>query len=57
MAIRKYAKNIRIKVDEAYTLNVGAALKKTADEIFVHAKEKGLSLLSNKKIIANGDKH
>ncbi len=57
MAIRKNAKNISIRVYTNYTLTVGGKLEKIADEIFVYATKKNLTLASNKKIVSNGNKH
>lgn len=57
MAIRKNAKNISIRVSNNYNLTVGGKLEKIADEIFVYATRKNLTLASNKKIVSNGNKH
>jgi hypothetical protein len=52
MAIRKNAKNISIKVQNEYNLNVGGKLEKIAGKINVEAKKGNLVLVSNKKIIS-----
>lgn len=57
MAIRKNAKNISIRVQKEYHLIVGGKLEKIADEIFIHATKKNLTLGSNKKIVSDGNKH
>jgi len=57
MAIKKNAKNISIRVQNEYHLIVGGKLEKIADEIFIHATKKNLTLGSNKKIVSDGNKH
>lgn len=57
MAIQKQTKNLSIKVSCSYNLIVGGKLEKIADEIFVHATKKNLTLVSNKKIVSDGNKH
>ena len=52
MAIRKTAKNISIKVQNEYNLNVGGKLEKIAGKINVEAKKGNLVLVSNQKIIS-----
>lgn len=56
MAIRKTAKNITIKVNDTYHLNVGGKLEKIASKINVEAKKDNLVLASLKKIMSHGNK-
>ncbi|MCW3169053.1 hypothetical protein OMO38_11010 [Chryseobacterium sp. 09-1422] len=57
MAIRKTAKNICLKVQKEYNLLAGGRLEKFSGEIFIYANKKNLTLVSNKKIVSNGNKH
>lgn len=54
MAIIKRAKNIKIKVRNNYTLMAGKLIK-IADQMNVESKVENLELISNKKIIAQGN--
>lgn len=55
MAIIKKATNIRVYVKNEHT-RVAAKIETVAEEVFVYAVKEDLSLNSNKKIIANGNK-
>lgn len=55
MAIIKQAKNIQIKVTEAYQLIVGGKLEKSANKLNFEATKGNLNLTSGKKIIAHGE--
>lgn len=54
MAITKRAKNIQIKVADAYQLIVGGKLEKNANKLNFEATKGDLNLVSGKKIIAHG---
>lgn len=56
MAIRKTAKNIIVKVNDTYQLNVGKKAEKIAQKINAEAKKGNLVLASNKKIMSHGNK-
>ncbi|SFN09625.1 MULTISPECIES: hypothetical protein [Chryseobacterium] len=56
MAIIKTAKNIQIKVNDTYHLNVGKKVEKIAQKINVEAQKNNLVLASNKKIMSHGNK-
>ncbi|MBF4491707.1 hypothetical protein IRZ83_03580 [Flavobacterium sp. JLP] len=55
MAITKQAKNIQIKVTDAYKLTVGEKLEKSANKLNFEATKENLNLVSGKKIIAHGE--
>jgi hypothetical protein len=55
MAITKQAKNIKISITKNHTTVVGGAYSETAKKVFIYSTEKDLNLVSNKKIIANGN--
>ncbi len=55
MAITKRAKNIRIKVIDAYQLIVSGKLVKSANKLNFEATKGDLNLVSGKKIIAHGE--
>ncbi|MCT2561527.1 hypothetical protein [Chryseobacterium herbae] len=56
MAIIKTAKNIQIKVNDTYHLNVGKKVEKIAKKINAEARTGNLVLASNKKIMSQGNK-
>lgn len=56
MAIRKQARNIKIKVTDTYLLNVGGKLEKNANKLNLEATNENLNLASGKKTIINGEK-
>ena len=56
MAIRKTAKNILIKVNDTYDLNVGKKAEKISQKINAEANNGNLVLASNKKIMSHGNK-
>ncbi|MBE0393182.1 hypothetical protein [Flavobacterium sp. PL002] len=53
MAITKRAKNIKIKVLDAFQLIVGGKLVKNANKLNFESTKGNLNLLSGKKIIAH----
>jgi hypothetical protein len=55
MAINKRANNIRIKLRNNYTLVAGKLIK-IADQMNIEATEGNLTLISNKKIVSQGNK-
>ena len=55
MAITKKAKNIQIKVIDAYQLIVGGKLEKSASKLNFEATKGDLNLVSGKKIIVHGE--
>lgn len=55
MAIIKQAKNIQIKVTDAYQLIVGSKLEKSANKLNFEATKGDLNLVSGKKILAHGE--
>lgn len=57
MAIRKYAKNITINVKNSHQLCVGGKFEKIASKINKEATKGDFTLISNKKIMTNGNKH
>lgn len=57
MAIIKHAKNMNITVETEYKLSVGGKLEKVANKINVEATQHNLILISNKKIVADGNKN
>lgn len=56
MAITKQAKNIEIKVSDAYQLMVGGKLEKKANKLNFEATKGDLNLLSGKKTIVQSEK-
>ncbi|TDO99178.1 hypothetical protein [Flavobacterium sp. 245] len=56
MAITKRAKNISIKVVNAYQLIVGGKLEKSANQLNFEATKGDLNLTSGKKTIISGEK-
>lgn len=57
MAIHKTAKNLTVMVKADYNVSVGGKLEKIASEIYIEAKKNRLTLISNKKIVSDGNKH
>lgn len=55
MAITKKAKNIQIKVIDAYQLIVGGKLEKSASKLNFEATKGDLNLVSGKKIMVHGE--
>jgi len=55
MAIIKRAKNIRLQIKKEYT-SISGKMEETSKRIFIYSTKEDLSLNSNKKIIANGNK-
>lgn len=55
MAIVKRAKNIYAQIEKEYKAIIGSLLE-TSEELIVDSVEENMSLHSNKKIIANGNK-
>ncbi|MFH6934749.1 hypothetical protein [Flavobacterium sp. FlaQc-30] len=55
MAITKQAKNIQIKVTDAYQLIVGGKLEKNANKLNFEATKGNLNLASGRKILAHGE--
>ncbi len=51
MAIIKQAKNIQIKVTDAYHLNVGGKLEKSTNKLNYEATKGNLELIGGRKII------
>ncbi|UOX35490.1 hypothetical protein LXD69_08195 [Flavobacterium sediminilitoris] len=56
MAIHKKAKNIEIIVKSDYNLTVGGKLEKITSKFNVEATIGNLNLISNKKIVSDGNK-
>jgi hypothetical protein len=56
MAIRKSAKNMIIIVKNDYSLNVGGKLEKIANKMNFQTTKKNITLISNKKIVSDGNK-
>ncbi|MCD0474152.1 MULTISPECIES: hypothetical protein [unclassified Flavobacterium] len=57
MAIYKICKNRKVTVNNEYTLIVGGTLTKIANQSNIEATTENLTLISNKKITADGNKH
>lgn len=57
MAIHKKGTNMHITVVTDYNLVVGGKLEKIASEVYIEAKKRNLTLISNKKIVSDGNKH
>lgn len=56
MAIIKQAKNIKIKVQSDYNLQVKGKIQKVADRVNIEATSSDLVLASNKKVVGQGGK-
>jgi hypothetical protein len=56
MGINKISKNRKVIVNQDYNLVVGGELKKIANQFNVEATQENLILISNKKIISDGNK-
>jgi hypothetical protein len=56
MAIHKKAKNMHITVVTDYNLVVGGKLEKVTSKFNTEAKNGNLNLISNKKIVSDGNK-
>ncbi|NHN27598.1 hypothetical protein FIA58_018105 [Flavobacterium jejuense] len=56
MAIHKRAKNLAITVKADYNVNVGGKLKKITNRFNVESTTGNLNLISNKKIVSDGNK-
>lgn len=57
MAIHKKAKNLSITVVSDYNLVVGGKLEKISSQHNIEAIDGNLNLISNKKIVSDGNKH
>ena len=56
MGIHKTAKNITITVTNDYNLMVGGKLEKITKKFNVESTSENLKLISNKKIVSDGNK-
>lgn len=56
MAIIKQAKNIKIRVQSDYNLQVKGKVQKVADKVNIEATLANLVLASNKKVVGQGGK-
>ncbi|MDW8850033.1 hypothetical protein SD960_08020 [Flavobacterium sp. MMLR14_040] len=56
MGINKISKNRKVTVNQEYNLVVGGELTKIANQFNVEATQENLILVSNKKIISDGNK-
>jgi len=56
MAINKISKNRKVIVNKDYNLIVGGKLTKITNQFNVEATQENLILVSNKKIISDGNK-
>lgn len=56
MTINKRAKNIRKFLRQGYRVSVSGEMAITSEKIFIYATKEDLTLNSNKKIIANGNR-
>lgn len=56
MAIYKRAKNMTIMVKADYNVNVGGKLEKVTSKFNVESRDSDLKLMSNKKIVSDGNK-
>ncbi|WP_431241978.1 hypothetical protein ACQ9BO_18780 [Flavobacterium sp. P21] len=56
MTITKRAKNIQVKVIDAYQLIVGGKLEKNANKLNIEATKGDLNLVCGKKLIIRGEK-
>ncbi|MCD0476596.1 hypothetical protein LPB87_19555 [Flavobacterium sp. EDS] len=57
MAIYKISKNRKVMVKNNYNLVVGGKLTKITNQFNIEATTGNLTLISNKKITADGNKH
>lgn len=57
MAIYKISKNRKVTVNQDYNLMVGGKLTKITNQFNIEATKENLILISNKKIISDGNKH
>jgi hypothetical protein len=56
MGINKISKNRKVTVNQEYNLVVGGELIKIANQFNIEAIKENLILISNKKIISDGNK-
>lgn len=56
MAIRKTAKNMIITVISDYNVMVGGKLEKITNKFNVESTDGNLTMISNKKIVSDGNK-
>lgn len=56
MGINKISKNRKVTVNQEYNLVVGGELTKIANQFNIEAIKENLILISNKKIISDGNK-
>lgn len=56
MAINKISKNRKVIVNKDYNLIVGGKLTKITNQFNIEATQENLILISNKKIISDGNK-
>lgn len=56
MGIHKKAKNMTITVVSDYNVTVGGKLEKITTKLNVEATDGNLNLISNKKIVSDGNK-
>jgi len=56
MAINKISKNRKVIVNKDYNLIVGGKLTKITNQFNIEATQENLILVSNKKIISDGNK-
>lgn len=56
MAIHKTAKNLTVMVKADYNVNVGGKLIKVTSKFNVESTKGNLNLMSNKKIVSDGNK-
>lgn len=56
MAIHKKAKNLTITVKADYNVSVGGKLEKVTNKFNVESTKGNLNLMSNKKIVSDGNK-
>jgi hypothetical protein len=57
MAICKISKNRKVIVNNDYNLIVGGTLTKITNQFNIEATKENLTLISNKKITSDGNKH
>jgi hypothetical protein len=57
MAINKTSKNKKVTVTENYNLIVGGKLQKITNQFNIESTHENLTLISNKKITSDGNKH
>lgn len=55
MAIIKQAKNISVNINKTH-MSFSGTFREVAKELFIYSTAENLKLISNKKIIANGNK-